>query len=420
MTPAIASAQTDNDSGIEVDAVPFVRLPIVDRDAQLIAYDICHQVSGDASSAQATLALFRQGYLSQLAGNGIAFVAVDDELLSEHADALAFDQRTGPRIDAALAMRDDAFNWVRDIAARGVPVMLENPTWWPADEADPAHRLQELVRLARCVSIDVRGHDEASLVRAVANLRVADRNVVATASYLYEHRTQRACLNMGFDAFEGSYLFKPAEEQFVDTLKPNRLNLLRLLAAVQNPDNGPAELEELIRNDAVLSYKLLSCVNSAYFGLPRELKSLQQAAVYFGVTRIRNWVYSMALGDLDDAPPELLKQALLRARMAELLSSKLPAELRETAFITGLFSMLDTIMGVPMKQVLSDVPLHDAVRQALLEGTGPLGNVLAKIRAWESADASTVEDVGVDVAEAYLHSVEWAEHVYSFVEKKAA
>lgn len=419
MTPATASAQTDHDSGIEVDVVPFARLPIVDRDAQLIAYDICHQANGDANLAQATLALFRQGYLGQLAGNGIAFVAVDDELLSEHADALAFDERTGPRIEAALAVREDAFRLVRAMAARGVPVMLENPVW-PEEDADPAHRLQELVRLARCVSIDVRGHDEASLVRAVANLRVADRNVIATASYLYEHRTQRACLNMGFDAFEGSYLFKPAEEQFVDTLKPNRLNLLRLLAAVQNPENGPAELEELIRNDAVLSYKLLSCVNSAYFGLPRELKSLQQAAVYFGVTRIRNWVYSMALGDLDDASPELLKQALLRARMAELLGQGLPVDLRDTAFITGLFSMLDTIMGVPMKQVLSDVPLHDAVRQALLEGAGPLGNVLAKIRAWETIDADAAQDVGVDVAEAYLHSVEWAEHVYSFVEKKAA
>ena len=47
---------------------------------------------------------------------------------------------------------------------------------------------------------------------------------------------------------------------------------MRLLAAIQDPANGPVELETLIRNDAVLSYKLLNCVNSAYFNLPRKLK----------------------------------------------------------------------------------------------------------------------------------------------------
>ncbi|HET9819555.1 MAG TPA: HDOD domain-containing protein [Rhodanobacteraceae bacterium] len=418
-----APAQTDSPLGIEVDVLPFVRMPIVDRDAQLVAYDICHQTGDDANLAQATLQLFEQGYLDLLAGNRLAFLAVDEELLREHRAGLRFDERVGPRVDARLAACNDAHALLTGMAERGVPVMIDNFVWPDGATEAVTQRLRELVQLAQCVSIDVRGHDESSLVRAVASLRAADRNVVATASYLYEHRTQRACMNLGFDAFEGSYLFKPAEVQRVDTLKPNRLNLLRLLAAVQDPDNGPVELEELIRNDVVLSYKLLSCVNSAYFGLPRELKSLQQAAVYFGVTRIRNWVYSMAIGDLDDAPPELLKQALLRARMAELLGRNLPPEQREMAFITGLFSLLDTIMGLPMARVLSDLPMPDPVRHALVEGAGPLAAVLKRIRGWESADVSAATDGDggdVDLADAYLRSLEWAEHVYSFVERKAA
>lgn len=420
MSPETSSAQVDSPAGIEVDVVPFVRMPIVDRDAQLVAYDICHQ-GDDTNLAQATQALFRNGYLGQLAGSGIAFLAVDDELLRGYATGITFDEHVGPRIDAGLAARDDAFEWLRDLTGRSVPVMLEDPSWSGTGADAATGRLQELVQMARCVSIDVRGHDEASLVRTMANLRLADRHAVATAAYLYEHRTQRACMDLGFDAFQGSYLFRPAEEQLVETMKPNRLNLLRLLAAVQNPDNGPGELEELIRNDAVLSYKLLKCVNSAYFGLPRELKSLQQAAVYFGVTRIRNWVYSMAIGDLDDTPPELLKQALLRARMAELLARNLPPEQREMAFIAGLFSLLDTIMGVPMKRVLADVPLPDVVRHALLEGSGPLALTLAQIRGWESIDGAGAKREGsAEVADAYLRSVEWAEHVYSFAQRQAA
>jgi len=226
-------------------------------------------------------------------------------------------------------------------------------------------------------------------------------------------------MDIGFDAFEGPYLLQPAPPRVVGTLKPNRVNVLRLLSAVQNPDNGPVEIEELIRNDAVLSYKLLNCVNSAYFSLPRELKSLQQAAIYFGVARLRNWVYAMALGDLDDAPPEVLKQALLRARMAEILARRMPTEQREVAFTVGLFSLLDAIMGVSMQQVLTDVPVADLVRNALVAGTGPLAAVLQRIRAWERLDARA-GGADAEAAEAYLGAGEWAEHVYSFAPRNAA
>ncbi|MGH8155187.1 MAG: EAL and HDOD domain-containing protein [Rhodanobacteraceae bacterium] len=418
------SAGTDNDSGIEVEVLPFVRMPIMDRDAQLVAYDICHQAGDGATNlAQATLQLFEQAYLAQLAGDRLAFLAVDEELLREHGDALRFDERVGPRVNAKLAASDDAYALLTGMAGRGVPIMVDNLVWPEAPSDVEAERLRELVRLAQCVSIDVRGHDESSLVRALACLRAADRDAVVTASYLYEQRTQRVCMNLGFDAFEGSYLFRPTEEQLVDTLKPNRISMLQLLAAIQNPDNGPVELEALIRNDAVLSYKLLACVNSAYFNLPRELKSLQQAAIYFGVTRIRNWVYAMALGDLDDTPPEVLKQALLRARMAELLNAKMPADQRELAFTMGLFSLLDTIMGMPMQRVLADLPVADAVRHALVDGRGPLGATLNRIRVWERVDAADAGNAeggdDTEVAEAYLGALEWAEHVYSFAQRSA-
>ena len=309
------------------------------------------------------------------------------------------------------------------MAARGVPVMIDNPVW--PDEMPPGaatQRLKELVQLVRCVGIDVRRHDESTLLFAVASLRAAYAGVTIIAACLQDHRAHHACMDLGFDAFEGPYLLKPAPQRAVDTLKPNRLNVLRLLAAVQNPENGPVELEELIRNDAVLSYKLLNCVNSAYFSLPRELKSLQQAAIFFGVARLRNWIYALALGELDDAQPELLKQALLRARMSELLARRLPLEQREMAFTMGLFSLLDNIMGVPMQRVLADVPVADLVRNALVNGSGPLAALLKRIRDWENVDprAGGTEACDAEAAEAYLGAVEWAEHVYSFARRNAA
>lgn len=423
MSSANPFTQTDAGDGIEVEVFPFMRMPILDRDAELVAYDLCHQANDGASLADATLRLFNHSALPYLTGKHTSFLEVDADLLRGQAEHLAFNTNLGPRVLAELALADDIFDTIRGMAGRGVPIMLDNLVWPVDASVATADRLRELVKLSRLVSIDIRRHNESSMVRALGCLRAADHDVVATATFLYERRTQRVCLNLGFDAFEGTYLFKPADEQRVDHLKPNRVNLLRLLAAVQDPENGPIELEELIRNDAVLSYKLLNCVNSAYFGLPRELKSLQQAAVYFGTTRIRNWVYSLAIGDLDDAPPELLKQALLRARMAELAGGGLPPDQRDMAFMAGLFSLLDTLMGAPMERILEDVPVPDPVRAALVDGRGPLGYLLGRIRAWEHGEAGASGSVhagGVPLSEAYLRALEWAEHVYSFAQREAA
>jgi EAL and modified HD-GYP domain-containing signal transduction protein len=93
------------------------------------------------------------------------------------------------------------------------------------------------------------------------------------------------------------------------------------------------------------------------------------------------------------------------------------------AFTMGLFSLLDTIMGVPMERVLADVPVAAEVREALVGGTGPLAGVLQQIRAWESGHvvrATSSGGVVVDLAEAYLDSLEWAEHVYSHAQRSAA
>jgi EAL and modified HD-GYP domain-containing signal transduction protein len=423
MSLSTAPTQMDHESGIEVEVLPFVRVPVLDRNMQLVAYDIRHQSDeGGAKLAPATLQLFGLvSLLDQLTGRQLSFFAVDEELLRGHADLLRFDGRVGPRVDVKLAASDDVYAVLRGMAARGVPVMIDDLVWSDALPEASVQRFEELAQLASHVSIDPARHDEATLLRTIGRLRAADTVVVA--SCLSTREVHGTCMDLGFDAFEGSYLFEPPAKSAIDSLKPSRLNVLRLLAAVQDPENGPNELEALIRNDAVLSYKLLACVNSAYFGVPRELKSLQQAAVYFGVNHIRNWVYAMAVGDLADTAPEVLKQALLRARMSELLGRQLPPERREMAFTMGLFSLLDTIMGVPMERVLADVPVAAEVREALVGGTGPLAGVLQQIRAWESGHvvrATSSGGVVVDLAEAYLDSLEWAEHVYSHAQRSAA
>ena len=311
---------------------------------------------------------------------------------------------------------DETLTVLEGIAGRGVLLMMDGLTRRDHVTPEIASRIADLMRHVRYVTLDARAaHTNAEAVgEAIQRLHTLGIQVIAKR--VDDHAAFRECQRLGFDCFQGEYLFRP-EAADVARLKPNKLNVLRLLAAVQNPDNGPVELEQLIRNDAVLSYKLLNCVNSAYFNLPTKMKSLQHAAIFFGVARIRNWVYAMSLGSMDDSAPELLKFALVRARMCELLGESLPRELREQAFIVGLFSLLDTIMNAPMHFVLEQVPVSDEIRKALVEDDGPLAPLLGQVRAWETGYVVTIRShTGnvVDLAQVYLDAAEWADEVYAF------
>jgi len=106
----------------------------------------------------------------------------------------------------------------------------------------------------------------------------------------------------------------------------------------------------------------------------------------------------------------LLVTALVRARMCELLSDE--AGRRERAFTVGLFSVINRLIGMPMREALEALPLADEVVDALLRGEGPEGRTLRVVLAWELGDFSAGEGLpgGPErVARAYREAVAWAD-----------
>ncbi|NII09220.1 HDOD domain-containing protein [Oleiagrimonas sp. C23AA] len=401
-------------------AIPgFVRVPILDRRRTLFAYELQSRDihGGEASLTAPTAAIlevFSNEQFLRLANHARTLVRCNREVLLEHADKLPDGGEMGIIVGQDIGFDEDTLTALEGLANRGVLIMMDGLTRRAGVSPEVATRIAALLRHVRYVALDSRKIDRGTVSDALHRLHALGIQVIAT--HVDDHPVFGACEQLGFDGYQGNYLYKP-EGLDVEQLKANKLNVLRLLAAIQDPANGPVELETLIRNDAVLSYKLLNCVNSAYFNLPRKLKSLQHAAIFFGVARIRNWVYAMSLGGLDDSPPELLKLALVRARMCELLAQGRPNSVQEQAFITGLFSLLDTLMNAPMHYVLEQVPVADEIRQALVDDAGPLAPLLGQVRAWETGYVVSVKtDAGrtMDLAELYLQAAEWADEVYSF------
>lgn len=130
---------------------------------------------------------------------------------------------------------------------------------------------------------------------------------------------------------------------------------LQLTDALSRPNVGLADLAAIVEQDPAMSAKVLQLVNSAYFGLPRQMTSIRQAVLYLGTDVLRGLaltadVFAAAdLLDLDDFSLDHLQQSsLLTARLAsKFLDDKARSESAFTAAIVHDVGQLVLAMGLP-------------------------------------------------------------------------
>lgn len=62
----------------------------------------------------------------------------------------------------------------------------------------------------------------------------------------------------------------------------------RILSLAKDPDSTPAELQKLISSDIAMSTRILKVVNSVFYGLPRQIGTIDRAVVVLGRNAVRN------------------------------------------------------------------------------------------------------------------------------------
>jgi len=212
-------------------------------------------------------------------------------------------------------------------------------------------------------------------------------------------------------------------EGYADDLAASRLNLLRLLSEIQSPNCDFERVKEIVAQDVTLSYKLLRHINSALYGMPRRVESIKETVVYLGLNAVKNLACLFLLSDSSDMPHDLIVTAMLRAKMCELLAQANGVRDSQPFFTSGLFSILDAMTNSTMENVLVKLPLGDDLREALLERTGEIGEVLECTLAYERGEWSRVAYANLSRAQikrAFLEAVAWVERVDKELDAMAA
>lgn len=194
------------------------------------------------------------------------------------------------------------------------------------------------------------------------------------------------------DYIEGDYVNPPEELKQIKLAPFLKSTLLRLLV-LMNTAQTPKEFAKVIETDVGLSAKFLRFINSAFFALRKKISSIEQAAVYFGLKNIKNFIIVLAINDYATVKdPELWRKALVRAKVMEELAKSIMPDHTSEAYLVGLFSLIDRILDVNIPEFLMEVNVDDLIISAFLDK----GSKMAKLLSM----ASVIEEMEQEIKKA--------------------
>jgi EAL and modified HD-GYP domain-containing signal transduction protein len=299
----------------------------------------------------------------------------------------------------------------RNLRKQGYQIALDDFVFRPECEC--------LLEVADLIKIEIQSMSRPDQQSLVHSSKARGLQMLAEKVETYEEFEWAR--QAGYDYFQGYFFARPVVVRGRQ-IPAAKVHCLRLLQETQRPELDFDRLERLILEDVSLSYQLLRYVNSPLFALTSSIRSIRQALMFFGETELRKWIVLATLArTAEDKPSELIRHSLVRARFCESVARLANNGTEQSAFLTGLFSLLDALIDQPLEESLSAMCIAPEIAAVLSGQAGendPLAGVYHLARAYEVAEWQRVEDLarqlGVPAAslgEEYCAAAGWASQV---------
>lgn len=261
------------------------------------------------------------------------------------------------------------------------------------------------------VKCNVNQLDSKQLKLAVSQAKEHGCQLVATHVEDYQNIPQ--LIELGFDFYQGFFLSKP-QVQHQGVVPTNLLPVVQTLSRLLDPAMQLQELSAIISSDVSLSYRVLRLIKSAHYSV-NNIESIAHAIVYLGRDAIKNLLITILLSRVEEKPAELTRLALVRAKMCELMARHVQLEDMHCFFTLGLLSVLDAMLDMPMETVVTQLPIGDELKLALVDKEGVLGQTLQCVLEYEECRLYEINQPHVPTAELndfYIQAVAWADDAF--------
>jgi len=386
------------------------RQPIYDSSLNVYAYELLFRsgeenqanvIDGDHATTEVILNTFTEIGLTKIIGKHKAFINLTRSFLLGIYPLPECQDQVVLEILEDIEIDDKIISAVKNLSQQGYTIALDDFVYHK--------KLEPLIILADIIKIDVLALTREELVEHVDILK--KYKVKLLAEKVETQEEFEFCQTLKFDYYQGYFFCKP---NIIKGKRPpaNKLAAMRILAKLHDNSSNPKEVEELIIQDITMSIRLLRYINSSMYKVTRKVESISHAIILLGLSTVKSVATLVVLSKMEDKPQELIITSLVRAKMSEYIAQQYHPELKEMAFTTGLFSIIDAVMDKPMDEILAQLPLSEEIIECLINDKGILSEILTTVIAYERNDFEALKTITIssdELRKAYLSAISWTD-----------
>ncbi len=398
--------------------VYIARQPIFNKKREVVAYELLFRSTeknafDNTDSTHATLQVIKNSFslfsMESLIGDKTAFLNFDENLINSDIIDFFSPEMVVVEILETVTFSQEVINSIKRLKQKGFKIALDD-FLYNKDQDE----IMDMVDFIKIDFLLTRGEERKDIVKKFNNGKIKflaekvetkeDLDYAAAAGYTY---------------FQGYYLSAPlvltTKELFT-----NKINYLSVVEELNNQCVDIIAVENSIKKDLGLSYKLLKLINCASYGFKTEISSIRQAIVLIGVDNLKKWLYVITLESLTENRQEpIITISLIRARFGELIAENTGFDINSfDMFLTGMFSLIDKFIDMPMDEILKELPLSKDIKDTLSGRDNINTRILRVIKEYEAGNWDVVDEylepVGISgdkIYRCYIEALDWAEKI---------
>jgi c-di-GMP-related signal transduction protein len=372
------------------------RQPILDRNQNLAAFELLFrsghfngaQIEDDVfASATVINHAFSELGVETVLGKHTGFINLSAPLIMSDVIELLPRNKVVLEILETVRVTDQLVQRCLELKRAGFTLALD-------DFTGREDEFKSLLDIVDIVKVDVQHMDDATLRETTHRLQQLPVRLLAEK---VDSREQvERCLALGYELFQGYYFARPS---IITGKRLGRAEtaLMRLLSLVLSDADTP-QIESVFGQNPDLGVNLIKLLNSVAVGGKDRIDSLCDALTVLGRTQLQRWLqvllFTLSSAPAAEFPSPLLILAATRGKLMELIAHGLrPADrdFHDKAFMTGILSLVNALLGMSMAEILGPMPVDEDVRYGLIRRSGPLGSMLLLVEALEESELMGIE-----------------------------
>ena len=382
-----------------VDDVYIGRQPILDRDNNIVAYDILYRQSKvfnycesgldnfEITAKVLSIALNNIG-INKLVDNKKGLINVDEALLNHSIINNIPSDKFYLELLESTDITNSLIDKMDELIGEGYIFVLDDFTF----SKDNFEKYKILFSRVKYIKVDLQTNSMANMELIVKNLKRFDLKFLAEKVETKEEF--EALKDIGYELFQGYYFAKP-DILSTKKLDPATIEILNILGMICN-NKDINDIVKKIEQYPMISINLLKFLNSAYFSFHENIHSIKQAVTLLGMKKLKNWLILLLYINNEKNPYNNPLFMMIKNRsnfMVEVVkyTKYNNEENQEIVYLTGLLSKIDVVLNSSLEEALNELHIDKIVQDAIIKKQGLAGDILSLAEANENNDSEKMD-----------------------------